>query len=397
MPNDIVISEPRSTDTLSILDNIPGGSDDRTTPLMENQSEPDEKEEKIEITEGQEEEPVIKDELDFAPAINKKALLKEFPELFKKFPQLERAIYKERQLSEIFPTVADAKATQERAQVLTRAEEQLSQGYTEEILRSVKSEDEEAFKRIVDNFLPTIDKLDRGSYLHIIANLGRHIIKNIAAEANRFGNDTEQGKFLRAVGIGLNQHLFGNSEWREPSLLAKPITEADKRVNEREQALVQQRFIEVQEDLSTRSNNAIKSTIAQYIDPKETMSPFVRDTAIDRCMSKVDEVINADLVFKAKLDKLWEQVVATNFSKPAQEKVKSAYLAKAQVHLGEIIKSVRAIALAGTKNAPRTKAEVEDNPRTDSGSSTTNKRGREIKQYPRGMSTVDILNRELGD
>lgn len=405
MANDLTITDNAPVDTLRYIESELGTD---TAPLVDdkpdevNDEESDVNDEKSLKLADVEDELKVEDEDDFRPSLTKKEIVAAYPDIFKKFPQLERSIYRDRQFSELFPTIADAKIAIERASTLDNAEAGLFRGEINDILESVKSQDKEAFLRIVDNFLPTIDKLDRGAYLHILGNVGKGFIKSLVAEAGRFGKETEQGKTLNDTGLVLHQFLFGNSEWKEPTSLAKPISEDDKKVNNREQELIKQRFIDVQSDLNERATNAVKATIIQYIDPKESMSEYVKSKAIDDCGSQLTEQISTDKSFLTRMDALWKAAMDSNFNKASLDKIKSTYFAKAQTLLPEIIKGVRVKALAGMgKNQPkRAVSEVEDNPRStarkENGRSNTNKSGQDDGPKRR-ESTRDFLNRTLGD
>src|SRR5215469_5865980 len=350
------------------------------------------KEEKPE-EEIEEEVKLNDDDIDIDSPVKRKELLAAYPDIFKKFPYLEKSMYREQQYSELFPTMSDAKVAAERSQILARAESELSNGSTEEILKSVKNNDNEAFLRIVDNFLPTLQKLDNGSYIHVLGNIGKGFIQTIVNEANRRGKESEDGKTLMGTAVVLNQVLFGNSEWKPPSALAKPVSEEEKKVVTEREQFARQRFDEVHADLSERADNAIKSAIERNIDPRESMSGYVRSKAVDDCMSILDRAITDDTNFKTKLDRLWEDVFRTGFSRAAQDKVKAAYLSKAQTLLPEIIKKVRGSALSGMrgKATTRSSSRVEDNeekPKVSSRSATPERRP------TRKMRTIDFLNQD---
>src|SRR5258708_7422068 len=103
----------------------------------------EEKEPEIELEdEDEEKEP---DELDLVVPARKKEILAKYPSLFKDFPYLERAYYVDRQYTELFGTIADAKQVIERAGILSSFEEQLQSGNTENILKTVKDSDPNAF------------------------------------------------------------------------------------------------------------------------------------------------------------------------------------------------------------------------------------------------------------
>jgi len=342
--------------------------------------------------------PEIKDdEISFGEPFKRSEVIKAYPDIFKKFPDLEKKIYRGEKYEEIFPTLKDANDAKERAETLSGAEQLLFAGDVTDILKSVRNEDEEAFKRIVENFLPTIERLDKSVYLHVMGNVGRFFIKNMLAEAQRFGKDTEQYKALVGSATIQNQFLFGNSQFQELVPLAKPVSEGDKRVSEREQQLINQRFVEVRDDLIERADNAITATINKYIDPRESMSSYVRAKAVDDVKRLLDNAIGNDTRFKGNLDHLWQNLIAQDFNKSAQEAIKNAYFNKAKTLLFDIIKKVRSEALSGKATTTARSKDNDNEPereRKDRAQSAAPKRGQEERR--KGESTIDYLNRVAG-
>lgn len=397
MPNDVVIAdEPQEVNTLDFL-NKSIEEPTEVAPIVEEEAEAEAEEQPDNLI--LEEKPAIDDdEFKFVTPFKKSEVLKAYPDIFKKFPDMEQKIYKGQAYEEVFPTVKEAKESKEHLEVLERAEAALFSGDLTDILKSVKNEDDEAFKRIVEGFLPTINNLDRTSYVHVIGNVGKYFIENIVGEANRFPKDSDQQRQLMLSAATLNQYLFGTTQYTPPTKLAKEVTDGDKKLKAREQELLSQRFSEIQSDLVERTQNQIKATINKYIDPKESMSMYVRSKAIDDCMKLLDQNIGSDEAFKAKLDRSWANVIESNFAKASQEQVRTAYLGRVQSVLLDIIKKVRADAMSGMNGSPRKKLdeEEEDQPVKKSlGKSSPTNRGHDDGPR-RGESTAAYLNRTLG-
>ncbi len=144
--------------------------------------EADEDEEKLDLSKAD-------DDIDIDAPPRKKEILKEYPELFKKFPFLEKILYRDRQYSELFGSFDDAKEASERVEAFDAFESQLMSGSTEQVLREVKETDENAFNKIIDDYLPTLAKVDKDAYFHVVGNLNRRLIMEMVQEANDTGND----------------------------------------------------------------------------------------------------------------------------------------------------------------------------------------------------------------
>src|SRR5216684_3091765 len=123
------------------IDEKPLTSDDILNKLNEENEEETDEKPKEEIAEESIKEPITEDEGRTEEKIEieeenekyeeipkRQAILKEFPELFKKFPAIEHAIYREQQYAEIFPTLDDAKEANARLDDFKAFENELFDG-----------------------------------------------------------------------------------------------------------------------------------------------------------------------------------------------------------------------------------------------------------------------------
>jgi len=105
--------------------------------------EDDEKDDDLELVDPDEddiEKLDLKDDTDVdieAPP-RKKEILKKYPDVFKDFPFLEKMMYRDKQITELFGSFDDAKEIAEKSDVFNNFETQLLAGNTEEVLKSVK-------------------------------------------------------------------------------------------------------------------------------------------------------------------------------------------------------------------------------------------------------------------
>lgn len=381
--------------------------DDEITDETDEEVE-EEIEEADELAELEEEiEPPSEEQLELVTPVRRKEILKKYPSLFKDFPYLEKAYYREQQFTELLPTIDDAKMAVEKSQVLDRFENDLLGGSTETILKAVKETNPNGFYKIVDNYLPTLAQVDEKAYYHVIGNLTKHTIVSMVQEARRLGvGQGEDGKpqpgvALQNAALLLNQFVFGTTEFKPPAQLSNQDKPEDntreKQLAEREQNYVRTQFENTRSDLNTRVNNTLKNTIDANIDPKKSMTDYVRKNAARDCMDNLEKVINQDSRFKALLDKLWEKAFADGFTKDSTERIRSAYVSKAKTVLPALLKKARNEALRGTGHRVR-----EDNDSENKRGPVTPGRPRsqerntgkvkEAKDIPRGMSTLEFLN-----
>jgi hypothetical protein len=339
------------------------------------------------------------EQLELVTPVRRKEILAKFPTLFKEFPYLEKAYYREQQFTELLPTIDDAKMAVEKSATLDRFEADLVSGNTENILKAVKAENIEGFHKIIDDYLPALARVDEQAYYHVIGNLTKHTISAMVMEARKSGNDVLQN----AAAI-LNQFVFGSTDFKPPTNLAKnnpADKQVDDKINERQQAFVKQQYETVNNDLNTKINNTLKNTIDAHLDPKNSMSDYVRRTAGKECLETLESLIARDTRFKSLADKLWEKAFEANFSKESVDRIRSAYLSKAKTLLPSVIKKARNEALRGTGRRVKDD-DAQDTTETTSnrgpvapGRPRSNNAGGKVtsgKDIPKGMSTLDFLN-----
>ena len=330
------------------------------------------------------------EQLELITPARRRDILKKYPELFKEFPYLERAYYREQQFTEVFPTIDDAKAASDKATALDRFETELMSGKTENILKAVKEENPDSFYKIADNYLASLAEVDEKAYYHVLSNLTKNTIISMVKEARRSNNQA-----LQTAAQLLNQFVFGSSEFTPPSNLSKGEDSPQKREAETQnQEFMRERFNTVASDLDTRVNNTLRNTIAAHIDPNGTMSEYVKRNAIQDALSQLGELIGKDSRLRVLNDKLWEKAAQSNFSAADIEKIKTAHLSKAKTLLPAVIRKVR---LEATKGARRTNSGEEKEPRTNPISagrprSETSGKIKSAREIPKKMTTLEFLN-----
>ena len=375
---------------MSAQDKIDFLGDDEESKLeledMEEEPKKEAKPSKEEEKEEEEEKEPKEEDLDLSENISRKAILKEFPEIFKKFPGLERAFYREQAFTEVFPTVQDAKDAGERAKEFDKFESEVLAGNTESILESVKNADKDAFLRVADNFLPALSKIDSNVYGNVISNIMRTATVTMYQAGTSRNNEN-----LKMAAQIFNEFVFGDGTIRAPQPLTQPKTDTGKSdLEQREEKFRQQQLDKSTEELTEKVQNTLTATIERYIDPNELMTSFVKKNAIKDVLAQVDSSIEEDSRFRATYNKLWERAAENGYDRASLDKIKKAYLSKAQLLLGPAIKTVRAEALKGVKKSEKQEKFIpEGKP-----ASASRKPADSKTEIPKGMKTLDFLMKD---
>lgn len=362
----------------------------------EDEDEDDEK--KLELSEEDEDEIPDDEELDelITPA-PRKAILKKYPTLFKDFPHLEKAMYREQEYTEIIPTISEAKEIVERVKNFDKLESEVFSGSSESLLKAVKETDPKAFDKIVDNYLPNLQKVDQSAYYHVVGNVIKSTIIGMAREAQNSQNDN-----LKAAAQILNQFVFGTSDFVPPASLTnnsknEEVDSEKAKLQQERTEYIKERFDTSVGDLSGRVNNILKSTISQHIDPRGVMTEYVKKTAVRESLENLEDLIGQDTRFIKMKDKLWEKAVESNFSQKSLNAIRNAYLSKAKTLLPSVIQKSRNDALKGLGKKVKDDDDNETRPRTSLSRSAKSQDGREEEprtkkgDIPRGMSNRDFI------
>ena len=376
-----------------------------TAPAKETLDFLTEPEEKVELVEEKQEEEVVEleepeedeleeilaeteppdeEKLELTTPVRRKEILAKYPTLFKDFPYLEKAYYREQQYTEILPSLDDAKLAVEKAQTLDNFEKELLSGSPESILKAVKENDTEAYNKLVDNYLPSLAKVDQQAFHHVVGNVIKQTIIGMYQESKNTQNEA-----LANAAIVLNQFVFGTSTFAPPSQLAKPESPEKSEVQTERMKFIQERFETVRDDLATKTTNTLKATIEQNIDPRDSMTDYVKRNAARDALETLNDLIDKDTRFRTILDKLWEKAFQSNFNKDSIDRIRSAYFSKAKTLLPTVIKKARNDALRGL--GKRTEVDETDRKGPIPPSKTTAPVKSSQKSIPSGMRTIDFF------
>lgn len=388
---DILMEDVDAPKDDSIADNAIPGAEVEDGAKEETDEDP-EKEEEIKVDDIEEELDIKAEDLGFTPPVIRKELLAAFPDIFKKFPHLEKAIYREKEYGSIFPTIEDAKVAVEKAQLLDNYEGEVLGGNVERLFKTIKDSNPQGFGKLVDNYFAVLDRVDPYAKLHVIGNIGRQLVYEMGVQGQQINNDN-----LKGAAVILNQFLFGNNQFSPPQNFGgkeQPLQSAE--IEQQRAALLNNQFNTVLEEEYSRARGSVKSAIEKHIDPKNAMSEFVKSTAIDKCIETVEKAISSDSRFRGYLNSLWQKAIESNFSASSRSNIRRAYLGKAQSVLKQSIQITRQSALKGL--GPASRPDKDRSGPVAQGRSPSNSGGTKTitkaSQIPREMSTRDFIMRD---
>ena len=335
-----------------------------------------------------------------------KEVLKEFPELFKKFPEMRTIYFREQELSKLFSTIDEAKEAAERLEGLSALEEQLTSGSledTEKIISSIKDVGEDSLNNYSINFLPALRKVDVNAYYRVITPELATFVRSLYDAGVRLGD--KAGENQRNAAMVASLYLFqdkdiatGKSTLNLPG--PKEVKKEDHSEVENERAKFKvERFESLFQDVVSEYEDRIGRLIQEELDPDEVMSPYMKKVLTRDIIKEIDSALLSDRSHKNNMAVIWKQAGSSNFNSSWKAKILSAVLARAKTIMPSIRSKVRSEALGTSERVSKKMVDTSKISKTKNvghGSSNGNPVRTDItridpKKIDRSMSDLDIL------
>lgn len=355
-------------DVLEALKDDPSLEAEVAEEVEEIADNPDEAEEVADKPEEDEEDlekaEIEPEDLEFEDIPKRQEILKAYPDIFKKFPGIEKAIHREAQFTNVFATPKEAEESKSRNEVFSRVEQDLFSGNIGNLLTSIKQQDGKAFTKIAGTFLTTLGNIDKESYFGILNGVVSQAIKGTYQQAKQIGGD--EGEQLALAAQIMSKFLLNTADVDKlnPGQALPKVAEDDpekKRLEEERKQFNQERLDTAVNDVRGKANKSIQSFVEKYIDPKGLMGDYVRNQAVKDVLSAVDKEIGEDKRFRQHLDRLWVDAYKSGYTEESKNQIRKAILKKAQSVLPGHIRNVRAIASKGISGKPGQKRARVDN------------------------------------
>lgn len=246
-----------------------------------------------------------------------------YPEIFKEFPELRKAIFHEKEFLKLFATVDEAKEAREKSDNFDFLESRLLSGDSETFLDSLNEADSEAVGKFSRSFLPTLYKKNREVYISIVDPLIQNIIRTTYVEGENSKNDN-----LKNSAWHLAKFIFGNPKFatEDNHRAAQSDPERDKFEKEK-QDFFTRRFREAQSTVESEIDKKLRELSAQGLDG---VSPTVKKMIGDAVIRDVDGILAKDQNHLNTVKSLWKKASNSGFSSEIIARISSTYLARAK-------------------------------------------------------------------
>lgn len=344
-----LLSEEDTTATEGTDIDLDGDSGTDTEPSETEETEPEETVEEPEAEEEEETEPEEVDPNALPGRPTFKDIKKEYPDFFKKFPAVREAMWKESQYSRVFPTVEDAVQANQVTQVFHALEQKLTQGESDVLIGALKADGNA--EKFVDNFLPTLTKVDPNLYLRVVTPLFTTVYEGLVNQSRETGDKNLLGTAQR-----LSMFLFGKIE-PPKGLVEKPkapVVDPEKeQLKQRLEAVGREKFENFQGEILNAASHELRRTAGIGLDPTGKYNQAEREAILDRMLSEVDAKLGSNALHNREMAALWQQAQRTGLTKQIRDRIVQTYLGRAK----PILNAVKA-GYTGTKKPSPAGAKV---------------------------------------
>jgi hypothetical protein len=315
-------------------------------------------------------------------------LKKDYPDIFKKHPELRAIIGNEQQLSEHFPTLESAEEAVEAVSNFNKIRESALSGDPRTILGELAKADENAFVKFTSNILPALLDGAPKLYAQVTAPVLARALKNIKQSAVDSKN-----KNLYLAYQHISKHLFNSAETPDfefGSLDKDGKDDKDKKDDTVSQ--VEGSFIRDTLDTGERITLQI---IKKDLDPNKVMTPKMFEAVAADIFRECNEIIKTDKRFAAQRQALWAEAKSKGYGRDASDRIIRAWLARVKPLIPSVRQKVSAEYLGDKRNKAELKKGKSHIPQ--SGGSNSDGSTKRDKDSKRILNPKDVDFRNTSD
>lgn len=295
------------------------------------------------------------------------AIKQKYPEIFKEFPELREALYRETELTNVFPTVDQAVEALEKSESFEQLEDDLAGGNMENLLNTVSEISKDSFKDLAVTFLPHVAKKDKDLYVELTSPILDRFLKALYRYGTDRNDDNIKHAAEHAALFAFNDADYATGKKEIPFVKKEAKTPRELELEKRENEFLNARHEEASDRADTNIKRVMIAKIEENLDPQKVLSDFARSKVVEETLKLVDEALVGDERHMRLVKSLWKNARKTNYSPEAIKRITTAYLSRAL----QLVPATRSKVLTKAIGKPATPATTQPNvrivPSTDKG------------------------------
>lgn len=251
-------------------------------------------------------------------------LKKADPEIFKKVPGLKDIFFREQKFSETFASVEEAQHAAKKADDFDIIEASLVQGDPSLVFRELAANSPESVPKLVDNFLPTLQRMSKELYVRATMPVLEDLIRLAYNDGKRL-ND----KNLMYAAGHIAKHVFGEPRIPEPRIQPTGPHPAEVQLREERSRHFNERYGSFNTELSVESYTRLERIADRgIVDPESKLNGFTRKAIVKEALAELDQRLGEDQQLNQTLRQLWRRATVGGFTKEHKEAILNAHLSR---------------------------------------------------------------------
>lgn len=262
------------------------------------------------------------------------------PKLLKDIPDLKHILFRDREITQLFPTVDDAREAAEGYQVFQQFQDDIASGDSSKLVAALAETNKESLEAFAGGFLTTLEKQSKDLYLETLYPEFKKLFRAAARS-----NDEN----LKNSAMHLHNFVFGDVELSaEVGLKSKKADPKEDELTKREQAFEQRQYTSFAKDISTVAVGRAKRIINKAFDNSD-LSDLIKESLTDKIYDRVDKAVTKDIRHMGNMNNLWKQAKAAGFTSEWKDRITNAYLSRAKLLIPKVRQQVLSEAKVAVK------------------------------------------------
>lgn len=302
--------------------------DDSLTPIDEG--------EKVDEIKPDDTTPLVPDKEKDEPAGLPAAIKTKYPEIFKEFPDLRKAIFHEKEFLKIFGTVDEAKDAAQKAENMDYLISEIESGNLKPLIEGLKETNEQLLKTFASKVLPAIYTESKDLYFQIIDPILINVLKTVQQEGESTGNDN-----LKFSAQHVAKLLFGKIDVLEGKT-TETKTDPEREAFEAEKRkFMTERFNEARASVNNDITSGLNKIINEGLD-NLNISGYLKKVIVKEVQTEVDVMLTQDTGHMSQMSSLWKKAANAGYPSEWLARITSTYLARAKPLVPSVRSKIKA-------------------------------------------------------
>lgn len=269
-----------------------------------------------------------------------------YPDIFKKFPSLRDVYFREREFSEIYNSVSEAREASENSSQLAELRGEVLSGSADKLFNTINTADKAALGKLAGNVLDSLYKISPDLHWKATVPLLENVVKSFYSEGQRKQDET----YINSA-LWLAEYLFNDPQVATGQKTLLPPKTDSKLDDERKRLEDDRKKYDESKDLDFRIgvvesySSELKKLVLERgqgnrpkLDPDGNFSQFIKDSIQEKTIAEVDRQMTEDKAHIKYMNSLWQRAKTEGYRGDWKAKIISASLARAK----PLVASVRA-------------------------------------------------------